>query len=133
MTDETKRIIDQSVVDAAFQSLGREQQQLLLWHKVDNLTYDEMAARLGISRKTLTRKMAALVYAWCRAVERAAAPSCRAAQLVAVWRVVFPGPECRGRGRPAKQGRASARDAAGGGGGASGERASPTASRNSVP
>jgi predicted ArsR family transcriptional regulator len=71
MSDDERRTVSQSVVDAAFASLSRGQKQLLLWHRVDELTYGEMAARLGVSREKLIRKMGALVYAWCRAVERA--------------------------------------------------------------
>jgi AraC-like DNA-binding protein len=71
MSGDQKRTISQSVVDAAFDQLSREHKQLLLWNRVDELTYEEMAGRLGISREKLTRKMGALVLAWYRAVVRA--------------------------------------------------------------
>lgn len=71
MSEDPKRTVSQAVVDAAFESLSREHKQLLLWHRVHKLSYEEMAARLGISREKLTRKMGALIYAWCCAVERA--------------------------------------------------------------
>lgn len=61
--------MEQSVVEEAFRRLGPLHQQLLLWHKVDELTYEEMAGRLGISREMLVRKTADMILAWCEAVE----------------------------------------------------------------
>lgn len=56
-------------MEEAFRRLQRPHQQLLLWAKVDELTYEEMTARLGISHEMLIRKMANMIMAWCQAVE----------------------------------------------------------------
>jgi DNA-directed RNA polymerase specialized sigma24 family protein len=69
MSNDERRAVAQSVVEEAFKRLTRSHRQLLLWHKVDELTYEEMAARLGISREILIRKMADMILAWCHAVE----------------------------------------------------------------
>lgn len=56
-------------VEEAFKRLRPLHRQMMVWYWIDELTYDEMAARLGISRKRFTRKMGRLIYRWCRALE----------------------------------------------------------------
>jgi DNA-directed RNA polymerase specialized sigma24 family protein len=69
MSKGERRTVKQSVVEEAFKRLRPLHQQLLLWHRVDQLTYEEMATRLGISEERLVRKMAGMVLAWCQVVE----------------------------------------------------------------
>jgi len=45
--------IDQRIIEEAFRRLTPWHQLLLVWHRIDGLTYAEMAARLGIAEDRL--------------------------------------------------------------------------------
>lgn len=70
MSAETTIITDQARVQAAFDRLKPLHQQLLLWDRVDGLSYAEMANKLGVSKRKLTRMMGDMIYAWCSAIEQ---------------------------------------------------------------
>ncbi|HZF43958.1 MAG TPA: sigma-70 region 4 domain-containing protein [Sphingomonadaceae bacterium] len=70
MAEVKQAIVAHDVVMEAFQWLPARQQQLLLWHRVDGLTYQEMAVRLGVTERKLVRRMAAMIVAFSRNVEK---------------------------------------------------------------
>lgn len=70
MAEVEPSTVSQEVVFAAFQRLSPDHQQLLLWNRVDGLTYGEMAARLGITERRLVRRMAAMILAFSRNVDK---------------------------------------------------------------
>lgn len=57
-------------VDEAFSRLRPSQQQLLLWHRLDGLPYCEIASRLGITEEKVVRRMAEMILALDKQVER---------------------------------------------------------------
>ena len=65
MSNEQNGEIDQGAVEAAFAGLSHEHKQLLLWHRVDQLTHDDTAVRRDILREA-NPKMAALIGTRCR-------------------------------------------------------------------
>ncbi len=64
-------------VERAFLRLRRKHRQMLLMARVEKLTYPEMAARLGITIKQVERRMADMIYAWDRAMEKEEAEGTR--------------------------------------------------------
>lgn len=70
MFTEATSTIDQTVVQAAFDRLSPLHQQLLLWHRIDGLTYAEIGDRLDISERKVVRIMGDMIYAWCCAFEQ---------------------------------------------------------------
>lgn len=57
-------------VERAFLRLRRKHRQMLIMARVEKLTYAEMAERLGITIKQVERRMADMIYAWDRAMEK---------------------------------------------------------------
>jgi DNA-directed RNA polymerase specialized sigma24 family protein len=70
MAEVEQATVAHDVVVEAFQQLPARQQQLLLWHRIDGLTYQEMAVRLGIPERKLVRRTAAMILAFSRNVEK---------------------------------------------------------------
>lgn len=62
--------IDQRIIEEAFRRLTPLHRLLLVWHRVEGLTYAEMAARLGISEHRLTHHMARMIYSLSREVDQ---------------------------------------------------------------
>ena len=60
---------DPKVLEEAFRRLRPRHQQLIIWDRIEKLSYAEMAARLGLSREQLIRRIAATIIAWHSAVE----------------------------------------------------------------
>jgi RNA polymerase sigma factor (sigma-70 family) len=65
--DDPERL---EILEETLASLSPFHRQLLLWNRVDGLTYGEIANRLGISNRSLERRMSRMIERWSRALER---------------------------------------------------------------
>ena len=61
----------------AFLLLSREHQEMVVMLQAEQLTYEQIGARLGIGTDEVERRVASTILAWCDACDEAARPAWR--------------------------------------------------------